>query len=185
MSLAAEFDHQVITFPSYMHPSASVSRNPVLAATRIRDVDSVGYPPEIRTTTGETLFVAKEFGPELAAFAERNGIAEVRRPGVWNPLLEPFLDTSFDKSDDDATRARLLAYGLAPGEIDVARERVAPMMTEYNAIMWEWVDLGLSDLIAASAAWHRRSAGARLRRADAFYCWAMELADRPRCVPQV
>ncbi|GEE00134.1 hypothetical protein nbrc107696_05800 [Gordonia spumicola] len=171
------FGDGVVTLREYPFPAASVVDRPVLHVARIRDVDPAACPPEIRTVDGETLFIVKALEPDLAAFAERNGIPQVRRPDAWGLLLEPFLDTSFTDEDARASIDALAEMGVGRDEARRVRRRVGRMMLAYNAIMWDWADLGLADLLTA-AAWRPDLLVLRGRARD-FYAWAMEIADRP------
>ena len=79
-----------------------------LAAGAVRDADPAAPPPEIRTLSGETLFVC----------------ATQRE----DDLLEPFLSESWTSAPDwdqlGAALRRLHQAGLTSGEIDQIRARV-------------------------------------------------------------
>lgn len=151
-----------------------------LTAADVRDADPEATPPELRTRSGETVFLRAGRGAELERFRARNGIPLRRRPDVWCDLLEPFLDTWFTPEEEAATLDRLDRAGLGPAEVAGIRERVAPLMRAYNHMLWEWQGLGLGDLLAAAAGslvpdHHRIPPQERA----AFRAWAMEIADRP------
>lgn len=167
-SRGVEFGDDALTFVDYVHPAASVCAEPVLSVSGIRDVDPAGFPPEIRTTAGETLFVSKLREGDLRQFAERHRIPQIARPDIWMRLLEPFLDTTIGHGRQADTDGWLRDRGLSEAEIARARARVGPMMTAYNELLWEWEDLNLSDLVLASAS--SPDAG--------LYWWAMGIADR-------
>ncbi|MFD8291502.1 hypothetical protein ACFXJO_11675 [Streptomyces lavendulae] len=151
-----------------------------LTAADVRDADPEASPPELRTRSGETVFVPAGLRAELERFCARNGIPLRRRQDVWGDLLDPFLDTWFTPEEEAATLARLDRAGLAPAEVAAIRERVAPLMRAHNHMLWEWHALGLGDLLAAAAGSlvpdHLRIPP---QERAAFRAWAMEIADRP------
>ena len=182
------YDNDGITFRRYPFPPASVCRDRHLPWSKIRDLDPDAAPPEIRTADGETLFVHAKQAVELRNACDAAGLPIVPRVDVWDLLLEPYLDTSFDAEDQERTRSKLEACGISRQETTRIRRRVGATMLAYNAVLWDWVHLGLYDLLTAS----RRSPtwltlGHRLlpRRYAKFYWWAMEIADRgpPRDAP--
>ncbi|EGD54980.1 hypothetical protein [Gordonia neofelifaecis] len=174
-SIEAEFGDDAILYSRYPHPAASVRRSPRLASSQVRDVDSAEFPPQIRTTSGETLFVPREGRFGLAEFAARNRVPEVRRPDLWSLVLEPFLDTEVTAHQIERVDGILRTHGLTDVEIGDLRGRVSAMMESYNAFLWDWTDLNLYDLVCASSVWHRSDIDVGV----AFYRWAMEIADRP------
>ncbi|MFC6010256.1 hypothetical protein [Nocardia lasii] len=170
-----------IRFRDYPFVGASVHPRGVLALAEIRDADPSATPPEIRTVTEETLFVAAGDGPALEKFCHRNAIPVRRRPDIWADLLEPFLDTSFDLAHQRATEAQLLAAGFPAAEIVEIRRRVERAMVSYNfdSMLWEWVHLGLFDLLsAANGSLARWTARKSLGDAAELYRWAMRIAHR-------
>ncbi|MFG2983781.1 hypothetical protein ACGFYQ_21450 [Streptomyces sp. NPDC048258] len=153
----------------------------VLRASAVRDADPTAAPPEIRTVSGETVFVPAPQRAGLERFCEDNGIPRLRRPDVWGDLLEPFLDTVFDPRHQAATLDRLERLGVGRAEAASIRDRVAPLMTAYNAVHGDWHHLGLADLLdAASAAVPPGHPHARPGDPAAFRSWAMAIADRGR-----
>ncbi|MFI5527766.1 hypothetical protein ACIA8O_04325 [Kitasatospora sp. NPDC051853] len=150
----------------------------------IRDADPGATPPEIRTVSGETLFLPVGQRADLEAFCTAHGIARRCRADVWGDLLERFLDTEFTPEQHAATLARLGQAGLEADEVAAIRDRVAPMVRVYNAVHQDWHHLGLADLLdAADADWIPERE--RIAPADraAFRDWAMRIADRGRACP--
>jgi hypothetical protein len=143
-------------------------------------------PPEIRTTSGETLFIAAIQRPDLEQFCHRNGITKKHRPDIWADLLEPFLDTWFDPEDELATDNRLREAGLSQEEVVGIRQRLTPLMHAYNfdSMLWDWIHLGLCDLLDAATGplvkLVNPSLQATLGDPVALYAWAMEIAERHR-----
>ncbi|MFG1771816.1 hypothetical protein ACGFIX_19760 [Nocardia salmonicida] len=170
-----------IQFVDYPFAGASVYPDGVLAVSEIADADPRAFPPELRTVSGETLFVLASDAPALAEFCRRTEIVVRRRGDIWADLLEPFLDTSFDDEDQRATEARLHRAGIALPEVADIRARVEQAMMSYNfdSMLWEWVHLGLYDLLsAANGVLVRPAARATLGDPAQLYRWAMGIAAR-------
>jgi hypothetical protein len=70
---------------------------------------------------------------------------------VWHLILEPFLDTTFDHAHQERTLAILAANGVSRAECLAIRQDVALPMAAYNGGtgLWDWVHLGLYDLLNA------------------------------------
>ncbi|MDI2130717.1 hypothetical protein [Yinghuangia seranimata] len=154
-----------------------------IPAEWIRDADGGAFPPEIRTMDGETLFVPRSLEGDLAAFCARNGIAMRARYDVWGDLLEPYLDTEFTVSDEQAAAARLAAVGLDSAAVEAVRQRVGPAVYEYNfnVPMWDDFHLGLADLLDTyTARWAGEAALRRLGPPYEVYVWAMRIAELGR-----
>ncbi|WP_280232525.1 hypothetical protein [Nocardia cyriacigeorgica] len=151
-----------------------------VSAADIRDADPAAIPPEIRTRTGITLFVSATQRAELGGFCAAHSIPIVRRFDVWAELLEPYLDTEFSDHDQRATIARLERVGIDADEVARIRERVGPVVDAYNALVWEWVHLGLRDLFeAATSRFVSEQLRAGLGDLTEFRAWAMAVADSP------
>lgn len=181
--MEVSFAEHHIHFSSYDFPGSSVHPTGILACERIRDADCRAAPPEIRTTLGETLFIPREQQGDLERFCRRNGIANRHRPDIWADLLEPFLDTWFDPDDERATDNRLRNAGLSEAEVAGIRRRLAPLMHAYNfdGMRWEWVSLGLFDLLnAATGPLVEPGVRAALGDPETLYTWAMDIAERHR-----
>jgi hypothetical protein len=179
MDVSFAADH--IHFLRYDFPGATVHPTGFLTPAQIRDADGKTVRPEIRTALGETLFIPRKQESELEEFCRRNDVAQRHRTDIWSDLLEPFLDTWFNPEDELATEKRLCAAGLSQDEVAEIRQRIAPLMRAYNfdSMLWEWVNLGLFDLLnASSGALVPPDLPATLGDLTAFYTWAMEIAER-------
>ena len=178
--LRAELSREGLRFPAYPFPPSAAHDRTLIPWTAVRDGDPEAAPPEVRLATGETLFVTATQKTDLAAALAQVGIVVVRRPDAWHWLLEPYLDTSFTEAEEEATLARLEEAGVARAEAEAIRATVGRFVLAYNAVLWDWVHLGLNDLLVA-----RRSPFTRIMRRvrgesfAKFYWWAMEIADRP------
>jgi len=174
-------------------PAGHISRiggtfDGTLAASAIRDADPAAAPPEIRTLSGETLFVSAVQREELEQFCRAGQIPVRKGPDVWGDLLEPFVDTEFTPEREEVTRSRLNQAGLTDSEISQIRAKVGPLMLAYNAFYWDWAHLGLSDLLDAlttdslpgylHAGLHVEEIRAELGETASFYAWAMTIANR-------
>lgn len=177
-----------IAFPDAHLSRTSDSFDGTLAASQIRDADPAATPPEIRTLSGETLFVSAVQRQELERFCLDSQIPVRKRADIWGDLLEPFIDTEFTPERDDVTRRRLREAGLADSEISRIRALVGPLMRAYNAFHWDWFHLGLADLLDAltadslsshpQAGRHARELRDELGGIEGCYGWAMSIANR-------
>ncbi|MFE2169337.1 hypothetical protein ACFXB3_30440 [Streptomyces sp. NPDC059447] len=162
-------------------PAADVAApRQALPAAAVRDADPAASPPELRTVSGDTVFVPALNAAELERFCAENRIPMRHRPDVWGDLLEPFLDTWFDARHQAETLDRLARNGVGHAEAVRIRERVGPLVAAYNSGHGDWCHLGLADLLDAAAS-DLVPAELRIRPQDraAFRAWAMEIADRP------
>jgi hypothetical protein len=173
-----------IAFDRYPYPGARVHPRGLVPWTEVLEVDPAASPPEVRIA-GETLFVSHELREELARAAEAHAVPTVRRADVWDMLLDPFLDTWFDDDIQELTLQRLEENGIPRAEAASIRKRVGWAMLHHNAMLWEWVHLGLWDLLEAHRnVWVRLLRGLTPGRYRAFYAWAMEIAGRGRVIPE-
>ena len=176
-----EFGPGGVRFTSYPFPAASVFPAGTVAVAAIRDADPDTAPPEVRLRSGETLFVPAEGRDGLRAFCHDHGIALVRRPDVWGALLAPFLDTEFTAADEARTGELLAAAHVNLEEVARLRARFGDAMVAYNvdSMLWDWVHLGLWDLLQALCG---TLSGERHRLPPeefaTVYWEAMALADR-------
>lgn len=172
-----------IRFANYEFPGATVYPGGVVPVPEIRDIDTRAMPPEVRTVHGETLFLPELCLPELDEFRRRNAIPVQRRPDIWSDLLEPFLDTSFAPEHRRATEERLERAGLSLAEVAEIRRKIQPVMVAYNfdSMLWEWVHLGLFDLLsAASGSLVPPAVCQTLGDPASLYSWAMHIAELTR-----
>ena len=120
-----------------------------VAASAICDADPAAAPPEIRTLSGETLFISAGQREELERFCRASQVPIRKRPDIWGGLLEPFVDTELTPEHKAATLTHLRRAGLTDTEISQIRAKVGPLMLAYNALHWDWAHLGLADLLDA------------------------------------
>lgn len=179
LRLEVTFADDHVAFPENHLSRIGGSVDGTVGAASIRDADPAASPPEIRTESGETLFVSATQRQDLDQFCQASQVPIRKRPDVWGDLLEPFLDTQLTARQQAATLSRLHEAGLTDAEIDEIRAKVGPLMRAYNACHWDWHHLGLADLLdAATSDWlsgHRRVAPGETA---SFYSWAMGIANR-------
>ena len=141
--MKATFDDEIISFQNYPFPGASVYGKAALSYSAIRDVDPTTTPPEIRTITGETLFVSAEQRGTFQNVVRDKSLKIVQRPDVWSLILEPFLDTEFSADHSEQTWNRLSQMGISKIEVRRIRNDVDASMISYNSLLWEWCHLSL------------------------------------------
>jgi hypothetical protein len=164
---------EYIEFHAYPFAPATVAEIAVLPWSIVAEVLPDFTPPEVRTNSGEILFVRANQREELCATAAEAGVACVRRVDVWALILEPFLDTTFDHEHQEATLATLAASGVSREECLALRQEVALAMAGYNfgTGLWDWTHLGLCDLLSAYQ-------HARVPDFEARYAQALAVARR-------
>lgn len=174
------FHEDHIEFRSYPYPPASIYPSGNIAVSAIREVDADRAPPEVRID-GEILFVPATMKEELRRFVTEHSIPVVRRIDVWDLLLDPFLDTQFTSEDEERGLRVLEENGVSRNESEEIRAFVADAMKAYNwiSMLWEWVHLGLFDVLDA---FRGVLSGPRYKLAprefEDFYWRAMEIAGR-------
>ena len=183
MSVAREvvFGPGYVDFKEYPYAPSKVYPNGRLRVVDIVEIGLSAAPPEIRTKAAEALFVSAEQRDALQNWASEYLIPCVTRVDVWDLLLEPFLDTEFSAADLLRTEAALAKCGIGEEECKSIRKRVEKAMMAYNfdSMLWDWVHLGLPDLLDAhlgklSGGKHRLSA----EKFECFYWEAMRIAHK-------
>jgi hypothetical protein len=179
LGLDVTFADDHVFFPENHLSRIGGSFDGTLAAAAIQDADPAAAPPEIRTKSGETLFVSAVQRQDLEQFCQASRIPIRKRPDIWGDLLEPFIDTQLTPGRAAATLNRLHQAGLTDAEIAQIHAKVRPLMLAYNAYHWDWHHLGLADLLdAATTAWLPEHLRAALGETTSFYTWAMGIANR-------
>jgi hypothetical protein len=177
LSLNVEFLATGIAFHDYPFPPASIYPSSLLGYDTIREVLPDMAPPEVRTHRGEVLFISAVQKEQLRAAAEQHGLPIVTRVDIWDFILEPFLDTEYSEEDQARTLQILQENGIDSQRCEALRSRVGAAMYRYNfaTMLWEWVHLGLYDLLLAiqdDLNW-TLSGGI-----EAFYWEAMSIAEQ-------
>lgn len=181
--MKATFDPTGIVISQYPFPPASIYPQGRIECSDIRDVDPSTGPLEIRTRNGETLFVSAEQSDAFHDWITKSQLPVVRRVDSWHLILEPFLDTEFTLDDQERTLVALGRIGIPRTEVMRIRDSIGSSMLAYNGIHWDWVHLGLFDVLTATRrglGWLSFSHRLFPKRYNDFYWYAMELADRGR-----
>jgi len=137
----------------------------------VRDADPNESPPELRLKDGRTVFVSAMLRDDLVQALEVAGIDQVRRPPIWDLLLEPFLDTEISRETNQAALADL---GFTRREVRHIRRRLMFRMIAMTVLTWEWEHYGQADAIDAYTSF-RFMPRFRYRR---FRAWTDEIAER-------
>ncbi len=140
-----------IHFLNYPFAPASVYHAPLLPLRKIVCVILPPFQPEILTDGGELLLIGAPQKNVLIKYAQDQAIPIIQAPGIWSEIQEPFLDTEFTVGQQAATLSQLAQLGISEQECQQWRKRIEGTMMEYNMLtgLWDWVDLGLYDLLAA------------------------------------
>lgn len=185
MKLPAFLPHQHgLDLRAYPFPSPVLKAcDGILPRQQLLDLSLQSAPPDLLVANAqgearELIFISATDRAALSHWAAEQHIPTLQRPDLWADLLEPFLDTEFDEASQEQTRQRLQSHGLSPAEIAYWRQRVKGPMLRYNALLWEWVHLGLYDLLCAMS--FPMALRARAQAFCALYVEAMEIALRYR-----
>jgi hypothetical protein len=185
-SLDIDFRDDGVAFRAYPFAPASVYPSGVVSYSAVREVLPEMWPPEIRTHSGEVLFVSATQKDQLLAAAARQALPLVERVDLWALILEPFLDTEFDQPNQQRTLRRLQENGVDRELCEALRQEFGPGMYHYNfaTFLWEWVHLGLYDLFCAVSSVPSNLLPWRQNRSLAAFYWeAMQIANRGHIIP--
>jgi hypothetical protein len=174
-----------LTYDRYPFRQASVRRGVPIPLAELADVDPTHIPPTIRTHAGELLFVPTEQKDELVVWARTVGLPLVAREDVWTWLLDPYLDVETGEAERAREYELLAELGFGRAEVDAIREDVGRAMNGYVAITWDWIYLGLWDVLMAKSTallapgeLIRAAFGRRGGDPGSFYAAAMAIALR-------
>ena len=153
-------------------PSFANKKNQILS-TEIDGICFKSFPPKLKIKN-ELIFIETKKQHELQKFAERNNIEVFETNGNWEMLLEPFLDTENSEEVNNRIYKRLNENGLNNSEIEKIRAEVEEQMLKFNfdTMLWEWVNLGLLDVLSAMRVKYNPS------EFEEFYFRAMEIELR-------
>jgi hypothetical protein len=115
LGLEVVFTDDHVSFPAGHLSRIGGTFDGAIAAAAIADADPAAAPPEIRTVSGETLFISAVQRADLERFCQEHLIPARRRPDIWGDLLEPFLGPQ-PRLEADAL-SRLRQAGLSTAEI--------------------------------------------------------------------
>ncbi len=169
----SEIKEHTIRIYNYPFEPATVFPEKEIKAEDITEIHLDQYPPTLMIGT-ELIFISREYADELEAFAKRNQIDLIKRASNWTWITEPFLDTEFNDEQKARTLDILKENGFSEKEVKALREEVGEQMYKYNfdTMLWEWVHLGLSDVLAAMRPC------LDIKAFESFYWRAMEIEQR-------
>lgn len=169
------FEAEAIVLENYPFEPASIFPGARIPASAIAGIWKNSAPPALRIGD-EFVFISAEQKEALLAFARQHQIPVVDRHSNWEWIAAPFLDTE-TRAEDLARYQHLLSgQGLEAAEVAQLRGEVEAALLAYNfdTLLWEWVSLGLWDVLAAMQA---RCSGAAFA---AFYWRAMAIELREK-----
>jgi len=175
------FTDEGIEFSGYIFSPSSVYPCGIIKYSDIKEILPDFFPPEIRTHSGEILFVSAPYKEELKRVAEKNNIPLNSRADLWSLILEPFLDTEFSDESKEITLTILESNGVSRKLCEELRREAGEAMYAYNISsgLWEWIHLGLYDLLSAFRGY---LSGEEFKMPEnefkEFYWRAMEIANR-------
>jgi hypothetical protein len=124
------------------------------------------------------VFLPTRIRDELGQAPRRADVPLLQRPPVWPNLLEPFLDSDYDKVRQPVER-QLVTWGFDRAEVRRIRRRVLVPMALWGWLTWEWSDFDQVDLLAAWFLVHVPPQVASWSSYRRFRRWTDEIADRP------
>jgi hypothetical protein len=139
-----------INVSNYPFKPSIITRQPKILAKDVLNIDITAAPPTIRIGD-ELIFISRNKKEQLWEFASLNQIRIVKRPDIWDWLLEPFLDTEYTDQTHQRLNALLVTYGLTEDRVAAIRQEVKTQMLKYNfdTMLWNWVHLGAVDVLCA------------------------------------
>lgn len=131
------------------------------------------WPPTIKIQE-DLIFISARQKALLQTFAGQNGIQVATRASNWNNILEPFLDTEIPDNALQSNDRILYDNRIDTDELAALRQEVGSQMYKYNfdTLLWEWVSLGLFDVLSAMRVKYNDAEFAR------FYRRALEIEIR-------
>ncbi|PJC37208.1 hypothetical protein CO046_01705 [Candidatus Peregrinibacteria bacterium CG_4_9_14_0_2_um_filter_53_11] len=165
---------EVLSFtPELRAPPNSVAYGGQIFVDDITELRLSTLPPSCVVARREVVFFEEgsRLMLERIAVSFRLKLSELTDP--WTLICEPFLDGERGPADAEQTLEQLIEMGFPRKEVDELRQLIAPHMAAYNSVLWEWAELGQSDLLEALAA--DLSEGLSPER----YWWIMKIALRP------
>ena len=167
----SEILNDIISFKNYPFKPSFVSKKRKINANEIICIYLNSSPPTIGVEN-DLIFISKEYEKELEEFARRNKIPIRERNTNWSYITEPYLDTEFTEEQQRRSIELLSRRGITPGELNELRRQIAQPMLKYNSFLWEWINLGLSDVLSAM----RKKLNSK--EFEKFYWYAIEIDRR-------
>ena len=165
--MQVQVDHDALRYHSYIAPYPRLSQINLIKASEIELVFA-GYDGyQLLLRNGDVVLFPRTKEIALYEFVQANGIQTVVGTDPWNLLTEPYLDQTYTPEETHRTLERLGRLSFAPDEVEAIRTRVGPSLLAYNSLVWEWVSLGLVDVLKAQQPSN-----------EDFYRWAISISKR-------
>jgi len=124
-----------------------------------------GY--QILLRNGNVILFPREKEIALYEFVLRNRITTVHGTDPWNLITEPYLDQSYTAEETQKSLERLGELGFDPREVESIRKKVGPSLFAYNVFVWEWVSMGLLEVLHTCKV-----------ASEDFYRWVIAISKR-------
>jgi len=179
LDIKYQINKKDIMFSQYPFKCSYASTNKIIPASSIQEMVETASMPSIRVNENELVFISAEDRKLLVKFCVKNAIPINKRADVWGIILDAFLDTTHSEEWKQKGLMQLYNCGISELECNNLRQEVAERMVAYNFAsgLWEWVHLGLSDVLYASSGY---LSGEKHRLSDndfeKFYFKAMDIA---------
>ncbi|MCL2387490.1 MAG: hypothetical protein FWC89_08090 [Defluviitaleaceae bacterium] len=148
-NLEYEILDNCIVYSKYPFKCSHAYQNAIHAEDILEaNINSYGMPT-IRIKQDELIFISAVDKDKLATFCEKNNLPVVQRIDVWELVLDVFLDSYRSPEMTQRVYDLLQKCGISKEECNNLRKEVAQRMCAYNDVLWEWVHLGLCDLLSA------------------------------------
>ncbi|MFZ4930399.1 DUF7079 family protein [Chryseobacterium sp. Mn2064] len=163
--------HNSLIIENYPFKPSIAYQKSIFKPEEIDDIDFSSYPPTFRIQN-ELIFLPKSQKKEIEDFAIQNNIKTIKRPPIWEWLLEPFLDNEYTWETDQNLMKNLGEYGLSVHQVSLLRAEVESQMLQYNfdTMLWEWVAFDASDVLRAMRPKYKKN------EFESFYKRVMKVA---------
>jgi len=151
----ASIEENSIIIENYPFEPSAIFPNKILEIDDIEAISLTSYPLLIKLANeNEVVFVSREMYDELKDFVKKNEIKTFKETQNWDWILEPYLDTEYTSKTDKRIKKLLSDNGIDNVKLKKIRNEVGNQMYKYNfdTMLWDWVNLGLSDVLAAMRA---------------------------------
>lgn len=147
-----KIENDGIYFEEYELQGVSVYPSGLVKYEEIFEFIENMCPPTIRTISDEIIFINAELKLQLKEILTKKGVRIVKREDLWNLILEEFLDTEIDEKEKEYSYKILERNGVTREECNLIKKNIRKMMMSYNfeSCLWEWIYLGLYDVLSAS-----------------------------------
>ncbi len=143
--LQIEITNSEILFPNgYFFEHSPIHKSKRIAIENITEVNLRTWPVSVVINDNEVIFLRHDQTEQLKAFSFRNNLPVIERFDIWEHLSHPFLDTEFEKSEQEKTIEQLAKNGVSPEETKSIRKKMGRF---YYIASMEWIYLGQYDYL--------------------------------------